>query len=335
MAYTAVSDVIVPEVFTAYMQTFTEQKSELVQSGALARDGEVDGLLGGGGITFKMPKWDDLDDTDENVSAGATGSPSAIGSVSSHLEIGVRLSRNKTYGAVDLAGILAGSDPMGVIASRFAPYWTRRAQKAVLATLAGVFADNDANDSGDYTVDIRGGAYAAGTTDFSAEAFLDAAFTMGDANEDLGIVIMHSAVELRALKNDLIEFIPQSEGKPAIKTFLGRVVLVDDGMPSPAANVYETYILGAGALRWGVGQPKVPAEGYRQPLDANGGGSDSLTTRVEWCIHPRGHAYTGTPADGGPSNATTANNLGHAASWDRVAPERKMVKIARLITREA
>ena len=52
-------------------------------------------------------------------------------------------------------------------------------------------------------------------------------------------------------------------------------------------------------------------------------------------MHPAGHAYAGTPANGGPSNAATANNLAAAASWNRVYPERKQIKIARLRTTEA
>ena len=66
-----------------------------------------------------------------------------------------------------------------------------------------------------------------------------------------------------------------------------------------------------------------------------GGGQDILYDRVEWCLHPVGHAYIGTPPVGGPSNATTANNLANAGSWRRVFTERKQIKIARLITRES
>ena len=51
-------------------------------------------------------------------------------------------------------------------------------------------------------------------------------------------------------------------------------------------------------------------------------------------MHPTGNAYVGTPPAGGPSNAATTNNLAAAASWARVFSERKLIKIARLITRE-
>ena len=83
-----------------------------------------------------------------------------------------------------------------------------------------------------------------------------------------------------------------------------------------------------------MGSPKVPTEVDRKPAAGNGGGQDILFNRTEWIIHPVGHAYAGTPPNGGPSNASTTNNLAHADSWKRVFSERKQIRIARLITRE-
>ena len=65
------------------------------------------------------------------------------------------------------------------------------------------------------------------------------------------------------------------------------------------------------------------------------GGGQRTSGAVEWIVHPMGHAYTGVAPDGGPSNLATVNNLAAATSWDRRKPQRKMVKIARLRTREA
>ena len=65
---TRVSDIIVPEVFTPYTQNMTEEKSRLVQSGLLARSEALDNLLAGGGLTFQMPSFRDLDNDEERVS---------------------------------------------------------------------------------------------------------------------------------------------------------------------------------------------------------------------------------------------------------------------------
>ena len=65
---TRVSDVIVPEIFTPYTQTLTEEKSRLVQSGLITRSEALDNLLAGGGITFQVPSWKDLDNDADRIS---------------------------------------------------------------------------------------------------------------------------------------------------------------------------------------------------------------------------------------------------------------------------
>jgi hypothetical protein len=364
---TLVSDVIVPEIFTPYVQQLTEQKARLVQSGVLARNGMIDGLLGGGGLLFHVPSWKDLDNDTENVSSDATAdtfghvlngtSIDLVGALSAlsdsrpkatgtSEEIAVRLSRNQSWGSADLAAALAGSDPMESIAQRVAFYWARRLQAAFIATMNGVSKNNGVDDAGDYAHSIVGGAFVDGVTNFSAEALLDATLTMGDSMEDLTALMVHSVVYNRMQKNNLIDFIPDSEGRVRIPTFLGREVIVDDGMPTGTgvvqadgsagvSGMYESWLFGSGAVQLGVTTPKVASEVQRQPQAGNGGGQELLYSRVGWSLHPVGHAYVGTPPNGGPSNAATTNNLNIATSWDRRFPERKQIKFARLITREA
>ena len=68
---TQISDVVVPEIFTPYTQQLTEEKSRLIQSGALIRDAALDALLAGGGLTFESPSFRDLDNEADNVSTDA------------------------------------------------------------------------------------------------------------------------------------------------------------------------------------------------------------------------------------------------------------------------
>lgn len=336
---TAVVDVVVPELFGPYVQQLTEEKSRLIQSGAVSRDAALDEFLAGGGLTINAPSWKDLENDADNVSSDVTGtsSPNKIGSAD---EISVRLSRNNSWATADLASALAGSDPADAISNRVASYWIRRAQAAFVATMKGVFADNAAAPTAtehvqnDLTHDVSGSSFTDGVTNFSAEAFIDTAVTMGDSMEALGMIFVHSIVYARMQKNNMIDFVPDATQTIKIPTFLGREVVIDDGMPA-TGGVYESWLFGAGAMRLGVGAPKVPTEIIRIPAAGNGGGQEVLFNRVEWCFHPAGHKYAGTPAKGGPSNAATANNLAHADSWARVFTERKQIKIARLITREA
>jgi hypothetical protein len=344
---TQISDVVVPEIFTPYVQQMTEEKSRLIASGAVTRDAAIDGLLAGGGLTFNVPSFRDLDNDDERTSTdtsiddftggSAAPDPHKIGTAT---EIAVRMNRNQSWSTADLTSALAGADPMAAISGRVSDYWRRRLQAAFVATMKGVFADNDAAPSGsehvqgDMTVDISGSSFTDGVTNFTTEAFIDAAVTMGDSMEDLGMVMVHSVVYARMQKNNLIDYIPDAEGRVNIPTFLGRIVIQDDGMPFDS-GVYETWMFGAGAVRLGVGTPKVPTEVERKAGGGNGGGQEVLYNRVEWCLHPVGHAYQGSAPNGGPSNAATSNNLANAGSWQRVYSERKQIKIARLVTRES
>lgn len=338
---TAIADVVVPEIFTPYVQQLTEEKSRLIRSGAVVRDAALDGFLAGGGLTEHMPSWKDLDNDAENVSSDTTGtsSPNKIGSAQ---EIVVRMSRNNSWATADLAAALAGSDPADAIANRVSDYWARRAQAAFVATMTGVFADNTAaptgteHTAGDLTVDVSGSSFAEGVTNFTAENFIDATLTMGDSAEALGMIFVHSIVYGRMQKNNLIDFIEDSINGQAIRvpTFLGRIVVQDDGMPR-SGGVFQSWLFGAGAVRMGMGSPKTPTEVDRLPSAGNGGGQEVLYNRVEWVIHPVGHKFAvASPASGGPSNAATSGNLAHVDSWQRVFTERKQIKIARLITRE-
>ena len=342
---TLVSDIVTPEIFTPYIQQITEEKSRLIQSGALGRSPLMDSLLAGGGLTYNVPSFKDLDNDTDNISTDVAADAITGNAVDANpmklgtgQEVAVRLSRNQHWSSADLAGDLAGADPMMAIAGRVGAYWARRLQAAFVATITGVFADNAAAPGGtehvqnDMTNDISG-TYTAGTTDFSAEAFIDAVLTMGDSMDEISMVMVHSIVGAKMIKNDLIDFIPDSQGNLTIPTFQGKAVIMDDGVPS-SSGTYETWMFGVGAVQLGMSSPKVPTEVERHSLSAGGGGSEVLSNRHEWAIHPVGCKYAGTAANGGPSNLATTNNLAAAGSWQRVYGERKQIKIARLITTE-
>jgi hypothetical protein len=345
---TQLSDVVVPEIFGPYVQQITAQKSRIIQSRAGTVDARLNLLLQGGGFTFNEPSFRDLSSlADERVSTDNPATDSTPDKVTAATEVQVRLSRNNSWSSMDLTADLAGADPMQSVATRVADYWVRRHQNAFVSTMSGVFASNAAGPTGslgalggtagDMTFDISGGAtgtFANGVTNFSAAAFIDAAGTMGDSMDDLTMVMMHSVVYARALKNNLIDFIPASINEQAtrIPTFLGREVVVDDGVPHNGA-VFDTWIFAAGSVRLGIGSPRVPSEVWRHPSLGNGGGAEVLHSRVEWAIHPVGWAVL-PAATATPGNSPTNAILSAATSWSRVFNERKQIKVARLVSRE-
>lgn len=348
---TQLADVIEPAVFSAYVQRLTEEKSKFVQSGILKRSDELDEFLKGGSLTLNKPTWKDLDNDVEEVADETApqlfgGTPATPAKIQTFNEIAVRLTRTKTWGADKLQKYISGANAFSAISGRVGYWEVRRMQAAVLAVMAGVFADNDAaptgsdtHTAGDMTFDASGGGFIAGTTNFTAENLFDAQQTMGDSQEDLTILCVHSVVYNRMKKNNLIDFIQDSVTGAKLATFQGMNLVYDDGMPK-TGQVYHSYLFAPGQLELGFGtiDNNKGSEVVWLPDAGKGIGSELLYRRFMWSIHPMGHAYVGsTSAKGGPANgdAATANTLAHAASWSRRCPERKQVKIARLITREA
>ena len=355
MAITQVSDVVVPEIFTPYIRQLTEEKSRLIQSGAVVRNMGIDALLAGGGLTFQIPSWKDLGNATDNISTDDSPAPGDVASpgpkkIGTSKETAVRLSRNQSWGSGDLVATLAGDDPMRAIADRVAAYWVRRLQAVFIAAITGVIKDNSLNDDGDYAADIYA-ASASDATKIQASAVIDARTTMGDSASNLSMIMVHSIVFSKLQKDNLIAYIPNARGEIQIPTYLGAEVIVDDGMPSGAnvtlkalksgalqpgtSGTYDTWMFGPGAVQLGMGDPKVPTEVVRYPNAGNGAGAEILHSRQEWCMHPTGHSYVGTAANGGPSNAATTHNLAINTSWNRVYPQRKQIPFARLVTKEA
>lgn len=338
------SDVVVPAIFTPMVRRMSVERTAIITSGAAVADPVLDNFLQGAGVTVNMPRMNPVDTNDvENVSSDDPTVFSTPNKPSMGTEIAVRLSRNNSWSQMDLTRSIMAADPLAAVAAAVADYWAVRRQKAIIAHVSGIFADNAAAPTGtehvqnDMTVNLstlNAGAFLDGTTNFNGSAFIDAFVTMGDALGDIALVAMHSVVYATALKNNLITFRLDSDANPTIPTYMGKDVILDDAMPNPSSGVFETWLFGRGSILFGTASPDVPTEVLRIPGAGNGAGQEVLWDRIEWAHHVPGTSYVGTPPNGGPTNAATANNLAHLDSWIRRAPSRKMIPIARLITRE-
>jgi hypothetical protein len=335
---TRIADLIVPEIFNPTVQNVTVERSRLVQSGAVTMDGALNNLLAGGGLTFSQGGFRDLDDDEENISNDDPTDLSTPNKIGTLTEVQVRLSRNNSWSSMDLAADLTGMDPMAAIANRVGAYWARRLQRVFIATINGIFADNAAAPGGtdthtlnDLTHDISGVAFDDGVTNIGGAPFISAFATMGDMMDELTMVMMHSVPFTRLLTDGLIVYgeNPKDPASARIPTYLGREVIVDDNVTN-VAGVFDTWLFGRDAFRMGRGLPRVPTAVTRVEAAGNGSGQEVLHNRLEWIVHPVGHAYVGVTPAGGPSNA----DLASAASWSRRFPERKQIRIARLRTRE-
>lgn len=334
MSQVRIADVVVPEVFSAYMAKNTVQTMALYQQGVMRADDDMRRKLAGGGRTFNVPFWKDLDDEESDTASDDPDSYSTPDKLSSGTDVAARQIRTKSWSTMNLSAELAGDDPMARIQERINAYWGRQFDDISIASVRGVFADNSLNDAGDMINALAtdaGGAPSA-TELFSAEAVMDTAQTLGDAKQVLKLIVMHSVVHTRLAKNDLIDFRPDSEGKQWHSYFMDWRVHVSDRCPAIAGSnrtTYHTYLFGANAIGWAESPVAKPVAVDTDEAAGDGMGSETIYTRRQVAIHPYGIKWTDTTVAGEfPSNA----ELRLAANWDRVYAERKQIPMALLTT---
>jgi hypothetical protein len=281
----------------------------------------------------KMPFWKDLTATRQILS---DSSPLVVNKITSDQDIARIHNDAQAWSANHLAKVVSGDDPMQAIIDLVGDYWARMDQTLVISALKGVFAA--ATMAGNkLSIASESTAGVAATTQLNGATFVDATVKLGDRGDRLTAIALHSATEAVLRKLDLIDFIPDSEGKTQIKTFQGRRVIVDDSMPVRAGTtsgfVYTSYLFGPGAFAKGAApldstplQGGIGTEGVeiaRQALDSD----TMLINRRRYILHPRGVKFTSASVAGdSPTNAELENG----ANWTRVF-ENKNVRIVAVV----
>ena len=327
MAYTKIADVIVPELFNPYVVNRTMELSAIFQSGIVANNAEFDRLASEAARTHNMPFFEDLSGDAEAILEDVQMTPAKIGS---NKDVSTTIFRQKMWGATNLSAALAGSDPMRAIGDLVAGYWAREKQKELLAILDGVFGTytpsggSATTPMADHILDITNASSAAAKI-ISAEAVIDALQLLGDAQDQLTGIIMHSATKATLKKKDLIST-ERDSNNVEFEVYQGRRVIVDDGCPV-SSGTYTTYLFGNGAFAYGNGSPVgfVPTEFDRDKK--TGAGIDYLINRQAFILHPRGIQYTGAVRVN--TETPIRSELANAANWNPVY-EPKQLRIVAL-----
>lgn len=329
-----IADAIVPSVFRGYMEVNTAQINAFFNTGVLSPDAKLAGELAGGGRTFNVPFWNDLDDAESAPASDDPALDGTPGKLTSGQDVARRQIRTRGWSTADLTRELAGSDPAKRIGDRVSEYWSRQFDDICISTLRGVFAANIAQDAGDMVKDVGTDAVGAPAAAelIGAESIMDAAQTLGDQKRSLSTIVMHSVVQTRLAKLDLIDFRPDSTGKIWTPYYLDYKVIISDKVPAIAGTnriKYHNYLLGNGCLGWAESPLPNGVAVDRDESRGNGMGIEELWTRRQFAIHPYGIKWTDTAVAGAfPTNAELAT----ATNWDRVYPERKQIHMALLIT---
>ncbi|MBI5388205.1 MAG: coat protein [Verrucomicrobia bacterium] len=329
MAKTAVADIIIPTEFEKYAIERTAELSAFGECGIVEHAPEFDELAAGGGKTVEMPFWKDLSAARQILNDAGT---LTVNKITADKDIARIHNDAQAWSVNHLAKVISGDDPMQAIVDLVAAYWARMDEGLVVSCLKGIFAA--ASMAGNkLSIASETIAGQSASTRLNGGTFVDATAKLGDRADLLVAVAMHSATEAALRKLDLIDFIPDSEGKAQIRTFQGRRVVVDDHLPTRAGTtdgtVYTSFLFGPGAFAKGAAPlDAAPLQGgfgtegvelARVPLD-----SDSvLINRRRYILHPRGVKFTSAAVAGdSPTNAELENG----ANWTRVF-ENKNVRI--------
>jgi hypothetical protein len=330
MAKTLISDVIVPEIFEDYSLERTTEKTEIIASGIVETSPEYDAKASQGGTTVQMPFWQDLTGDDVTVEEDTTMTP---GNISTDKDICRQQARRRAWGAGDLAGILAGDDPMARIGDLVGDYQSRRLQATLISTLKGVFSASSMSTN---LLDIHSQAGTPGSSNYlTIESAIKATQKMGDHKDRLTAIVMHSATEAHLALLDLIDYERDSQGNDRIPVFMGKRVIVDDTVPTATVGgktVYWTFFFGQGAIALGFDRQKAMEAvdgGYGTwgtEIDRDAFKGDTfLIKRWKFIMHPRGVKWTDASVAGSyPTNAELENGN----NWTRVYEQQNIRIVA-------
>lgn len=239
-------------------------------------------------------------DGNTNITAGST-----VTFKHSRVVVGRAAAWTENDFSYDITG---GQDFIENIAEQISEYWNEIDQATIVHILKGVFSMSDTEGAKfvkSHTTDVTGNA---ATNDVAAGCMsgttLNSAIqkACGDNKGKFSLAIMHSVVATNLENLKLLAYMKYTDSQGierdlSLATLNGRVVLIDDTMPTKTVTVnekqvtaYITYVLGDGAIEYTDCGAKVPYEVSRNP-SANGG-QDTLYSRQRKCFAPYGISFT-------------------------------------------
>ena len=340
MAATRLSDVITQPILASYQAEDPIYKTAIFESGILETNGIINQLAAGASNLINIPFWTAIDSSVEpnysNDNPADIAVPRSITSAEQTARIAYL---NEGFSAAMLVKELTNQDPTAEVAKRLDRYWRENVQRRLVATLAGLYNDNVADNGGDMVVDVSdtvGTPTAANM--FSYDSFIDADATFGDALTETGAIMVHRKVYTAMQKSKEIDFIPSPDTNMNVPYYAGKRVIVDNSVPviGTGANAqYVSIIFGAGAIGYGMSQPSNGTTMAYVDEQANGGGVETIWTRRNIILHPAGYKFTSTTITGNgtetPPMSASWGDLALATNWERVF-DRKNVPIAFLVT---
>lgn len=253
--------------------------------------------------------------------------------------------------------VTGGVDFMANVRAQIQEYWNGVDQDVLLAILKGIFSMTGTSGISKKNKEfVTKHTYDIGSKDeVTTEANLVNATTLnnaiqqacGDNKKKFSLALMHSVVATNLENLNLLAYLKYTDASGVqrdleLGTWNGRLVVVDDSMPTETKSVgstggsqtlYTTYLLGDGAIGLEDVGAKVPYEMVRDAKTR--GGEDTLISRIRKAVSVAGISYTkASQATNSPTNA----ELETASNWSLVNDgtdtiDDKAIPIARIISR--
>ena len=337
MAYTHVSDVITPEVFTQYVRERLTDKNKLIGSGVMTTNSLINQKVtqAAGGLTVQMPFWGELPGSWSVISDSADVTPSKL---TADKQIAVRHAREIAWESHLLAAWVAGDNPLvgSAFADEVAVSKSADIQAIARASLLGVIADNIANDSSDQVEDksTQDGDNQTASNRISGSAIIDAAIKLGDHADNLTYLAVHSSVFADMQKQDLIDTKKASENNIFFDNYLGKFkIIVDDNLAYRVAGTtsgwrYYNWLFTPQALAYGESTGALADKDLLEVYRDAKGGKDGIIVRNFFAVHPFGYKFTSSSVAG---TTPEISELQDATNWDRVLSDVKNARFVCLI----
>ena len=318
------SDIIVPEVFSAYVDEAVTTRSAFINSGVIQPLEILNATEGGDYVN--VPSWTaNLSGDVEVLSDTSSLTP---GKISAEKQVCPVLHRGRAWEVRTLAALAAGDDPMAAIGRKVADYISHQQQKDVFAILAGIFGPLTSNTTGvlkDLAIDSN-----ATAAPLSPTKVAKARAALGDQGEKLSVIAMHSKVYYDLVDRKAIDYVTAAElgitpdtampdafggsvagaysGDMTVPFYMGLRVLVSDDVNNDGTN-YASYLFTPGAMASGT-QSGLVTETDRDILAL----SDAMSVHWHNLYHPLGLSYKSATGGVNPSRTT----LSTVTNWEQI-----------------
>ena len=332
-----------PEAFGRYVDRIPNLKrNELLKSGALVSRNDLNALFDEqtGSFYATVPVRGLIDGEAQNYDGETDVEATSTTTYSQGMIV---VGRMKAWTEKDFSqDITSGVNFMDNVAAQVAEYWDEVDQDTLLSVLNGIFSMTGAENKkfvDNHTYDIT----KATDTKVGATTLNNAIQkACGDNKKAFSLAIMHSQVATNLENLQVLEYLKYTDANGIqrsleIATWNGRLVIVDDSMPTAeleGSTQYTTYVLGKGAFEYANVGCKVPYEMDRNPY--KNGGVETLITRQRKVFAPKGISFTKKSV---AKLSPTKAELENGANWSLIKDasesktiNHKAIAIARIVS---